>query len=50
MITWSTEIDDVQGFWNHFESKLINVIDKIAPVCKFEDNVNEYLVCLIVRG
>ena len=39
MITWSTEIDDVQGFWNHFESKLINVIDKIAPVCKFEDNV-----------
>ena len=39
MITWSTEIGDVQGFWNHFESKLINVIDKIAPVCKFEDNV-----------
>ena len=28
-----------QGFWNHFESKLINVIDKIAPVCKFEDNI-----------
>ena len=38
-ISWNTNIDDVQGFWNHLESILINVIDKIVPVCKFENNV-----------
>ena len=29
---WQIEHDDVQGYWNCFESKLVNITDELAPV------------------
>ena len=29
---WNIENDDVQGFWNKFESNMIDIIDEICPV------------------
>ena len=31
-IDWNIEYDDVQGYWNCFESKLVEAIDVIAPI------------------
>ena len=38
MINWSINIEDVQGFWNTFEKKLLHVVDKIIPMTKFVNN------------
>jgi hypothetical protein len=35
---WSIEDDTVQGTWNYFENKLINVVDTIIPLAKFINN------------
>jgi hypothetical protein len=32
---WSVDDDTVQGTWNMFENKLINIIDTIVPVTEF---------------
>ena len=29
---WKIENDDVQGFWNQFEGKLISIVDSICPL------------------
>ena len=29
---WNIENDDVQGYWNEFENRLINVVDNILPL------------------
>ena len=34
-VNWEIDIDDVQGFWNEFESKLICVVDLIVPLKGF---------------
>ena len=31
-IVWNLEFDDVQSCWNCFESVLVNIVDKIAPL------------------
>ena len=37
-VDWNIEIDTVQDFWNEFECKLINVVDKIVPLTDFNEN------------
>ena len=32
-VDWSSTDDTVQGYWNSFENKLINVIDSLIPMC-----------------
>ena len=49
-IDWSTDIDDVQGFWNDFEFKLIYVIDKIVPITKFENNIAKVPVPKVIKN
>jgi hypothetical protein len=36
-VDWNIEEDTVQGFWNTFENKLINIVDTIIPM-KIEAN------------
>jgi hypothetical protein len=31
--------DSVQGVWNEFENKLINIVDEIVPIKEFENNL-----------
>jgi hypothetical protein len=38
-VDWNIKLDDVQGFWNSFENKLINVIDEIVPMKTMLNNV-----------
>ena len=37
---WNIENEDVQGYWNCFESKLIQIIDELAPVQLIADKQN----------
>ena len=34
-VNWDLDIDDVQGFWNEFESKVIKIVDEIVPLKEF---------------
>ena len=34
-VDWSMDIEDVQGFWNDFEFKIIKVIDELIPLNVF---------------
>ena len=34
-VSWDIDIEDVQGFWNEFEKKLIHVVDNIVPLKEF---------------
>ena len=38
-VDWSSTDDTVQGYWNSFENKLINVIDSLIPMCYETNNV-----------
>ena len=38
-VDWSFDVCNVQQFWNLFENELINIIDKIAPLTTFRNNV-----------
>ena len=38
-IEWCCDIDSVQEMWNTFENNVINVIDRIAPLTVFINNV-----------
>ena len=49
-VNWSFLIDDVQGFWNDFELKLIDVIDKMVPITKFENNVVNVIVPRVIKN
>ena len=40
---WNIDNDDVQGYWNNFESNLIEVIDDLCPLVKTNSN-NEILL------
>ena len=35
---WEIYNDDVQGYWNEFENRLINVVDSIVPTQEFKSN------------
>ena len=37
-VDWNINVPDVQQFWNLFETKLLSVIDVIAPYTKFCNN------------
>ena len=37
LINWSIENDDVQSYWNSFESKLIEIVDNIFPLEPVQD-------------
>ena len=37
-VEWTCDIDDVQNFWDSFESSLVAVIDKVEPVTEFKNN------------
>ena len=39
IVNWKSNISDVQGFWNEFENKLVQVIDKIVPLTPFVNNM-----------
>ena len=43
-IRWDLNIDDVQSYWNSFETKLVEVIDEIAPLSPTINNItlNKY--------
>ena len=34
-VDWNIRDDSVQSYWNTFENKLVEVVDKIAPMCTF---------------
>ena len=38
-VDWKIEIDDVQQYWNVFESKLIKIIDYIVPLVDYVNDV-----------
>jgi hypothetical protein len=35
---WNIGVSDVQGYWNCFENKLINIVDQIVPLRTFTNN------------
>ena len=37
-VNWQIEYDNVQSYWNSFESKLIEVVDILAPIEKIKAN------------
>ena len=38
-VNWEVDIDDVQGFWNDFESKVIQIVDEIVLLMEFTLNL-----------
>jgi hypothetical protein len=38
-VNWEMFSDSVQGVWNEFENKLINIVDEIVPIKEFENNL-----------
>ena len=38
-VDWKIEINDVQQYWNVFESKLIKIIDDIVPLVDYVNDV-----------
>ena len=38
-IDWNIMDDSVQEYWNTFENKLVEVVDQVAPLREFRDNV-----------
>ena len=36
-VNWSSDVNNVQNMWNDFESKLVNVVDKIVPLTEFSN-------------
>ena len=34
-VDWDIDIDEVQEYWNVFESKLIKIVDAIVPLAEF---------------
>ena len=39
-VDWNSDDDTVQGYWNTFENKLINVVDVIAPMRVESSNIS----------
>ena len=39
-VNWSINNDDVQSYWNSFESKLIEVVDDLCPLITLENLLN----------
>ena len=38
-VDWSSKATDVQGLWNDFETKLINLIDELVPLTEYKNNL-----------
>ena len=41
-VDWDIKIDNVQQYWNVFESLLIKIVDEIVPLTEFSGNINIY--------
>jgi len=39
VLDWGIDIDNVQEYWNVFENLLINVVDVVAPLTEFVNNI-----------
>jgi hypothetical protein len=39
VLDWGIDIDNVQEYWNVFENLLINVVDAVAPLAEFVNNI-----------
>ena len=49
-VEWSIDIDDVQGFWNDFETKIIKVVDELVQLCAFVNNVVKEKVPRLIKN
>ena len=38
-IDWNINVDDVQQYWNLFENELIKIVDLVATLVDYHDNV-----------
>ena len=38
-VDWDIKIDNVQQYWNVFESLLIKIVDEIVPLTEFSGNI-----------
>ena len=38
LVDWSSDVNNVQNMWDAFESKLVKVVDNIAPLTEFSNN------------
>ena len=38
-LDWNIGVDDVQQFWNIFESRLIRIVDSLVPLVDHHNNV-----------
>ena len=36
--SWDADFMDVQPIWDYFESKLVKIVDDIAPLAQFKNN------------
>ena len=39
-VNWEINNDDVQSYWNTFESRLVEIVDALVPIEKLTQNVN----------
>ena len=37
-VDWTNNANNVQDVWNDFETKLVNVVDLLAPISEYHDN------------
>ena len=44
------DIENVQGFWNDFEFRIIKIIDELIPKCTFVNNVVKEKVPRIIKN
>ena len=38
-VNWDINVNDIQGYWNVFESLLIKIVDEVAPLVDFHGNI-----------
>ena len=47
---WNIEANDVQSFYNILENRIVDVVDKLAPMKKFSTNNMKFIVCSIHKN
>ena len=49
-VDWDIKIDNVQQFWNVFESLLIKIVDEIVPLTEFSGNIINDVTPKIIKN
>ena len=49
-VDWNIQIDDVQEFWNAFESLLIKIVDEIVPLTEFNGNIINEMTPKLIKN